>query len=304
MTLNRHSLALGASYCALCVAAASMAIGMSAPSVATPAWIVAGLAGACAILILQWQASRDLDAVLALIAGFAIPVALVLGIYVLSAGDSGPLPKGLGALCGIIGVACLVATFRRQRAESVTHPNILARLVDSKGIVETDGVQFAGTFTPAEAREAHWATIVLQNCFDGPRTATVYFDGARHREYMRFHPKVRVTLGPGEVAEVATPVVAPTSPGSYHLYFSVRVEGTSGHRVRLWRARAASTRTTGAQTAAMLAAGVLVTGGGMRFTVGPLPHDIWAEPLADPIVETLWPKVKNTNGRHERLPLP
>ncbi|HEV7668766.1 MAG TPA: hypothetical protein VGS22_09595 [Thermoanaerobaculia bacterium] len=82
--------------------------------------------------------------------------------------------------------------------------------------------------------------------------------------------------------------MTPTYLGTYPLYYSIQVNREEGKRVRLWRAQDATTRTKASTTVALAAIGHLHWGGGIRFTVGPLPDDLWAEPLAPPTEKTLW----------------
>jgi hypothetical protein len=288
VTLSASFFALAFAFCALCVAVVAGAIAVSSPSAAMSAGITAGVALGTAVMVLWRQARRDFDAVLALLGGFALPAAMVVGIYAASVDQAGWVPIGFTVVSGLLGVGCLVATYRRQRQESERYPNVLKSEFGPSGILETEGIQFTGQLAQATAGKPHYASVVLQNCFDQPRSVTLAFDGAGSAKHLRFHSSVSVNLGPAEVVRVTVPVVSPTYAGEYSLYFSVHVAASSGQRVRLWRAQTATNRTTGAQTAALLAVGVLSVGGGVRFTIGPTVDDLWASPLEEPRVETLW----------------
>jgi hypothetical protein len=249
---------------------------------------VAGIAFLVAAVILWREAKRDPDAVLTLVSVFMLLSAVCIGIYLFYADQPGTASQVSLVVCIALGLACAAATRRRQRSESTDFPNVLATMAPINGIFETEGIQFTGMLTPGRERRPHAASILLQNTFDAPRTVTIRFDAAGTGKYMRFHPEHKVEIGPAEVSRVVFPVVAPTYPGSYPLYFSIVVAGKGGKRVRLWRALDATERTKTGTTLALLAVGHLKVGGGIRFTIGPLPDDIWSAPLSQPRQESLW----------------
>lgn len=288
MTLSKSFFSLTLAFCALCVLAGAAAVALSDEAVSERASNVAGVAFLVAAAILWRESRRDPDAVLMLVGTFALLTAVCIGIYLFYADRPGTASQVSLVGCMTLGLACGAATRRRQRTESSDFPDVLAALVPPTGIFETEGVQFTGLLDQGRERRPHAASILLQNCFDAPRTVTIRFDAAGSEKYMRFHPEHRVEIGPAEVSRVFFPVIAPTYPGSYPLYFSIVVGGTEGKRVRLWRAQDATTRTKAATTVALLAVGHLKVGGGVRFTIGPLPDDIWAAPLPQPVQQSVW----------------
>jgi hypothetical protein len=286
LSLNRSFFLLTVAFFAMGGAIIGVTVSASRPS--SSALLVTFTCAAIAGVILWFEGRRDLDAVLTLVAAVLGITFLCTVIYVLAALRPGGWSKVSAALTAIGAVACVVATYRRQRSASSTFPNVLGAEFPPGQIFETDGVQFTGFLTPGGSGKPHFASIVLQNSFDSRRKVTVRLDAAGHAQYLRFHPTHSVELGAAEVARVVLPVVTPTYPGTYHLYFSVSVQGTTGKRVRFWRAQEASHRTTGTETVALVAVGVLKWGGGIRFTVGPLPDDLWAVQLPMPSMESIW----------------
>lgn len=286
MSLNRSFFLLTIAFFTMGGAIIGVAVSKPRPSAAALLFTLgcAAIAG----VILRVEGRRDLDAVLTMAAAVFVLTFLVIVVYVMAALRPGGLAKISAVLTAVGAVACVVATWRRQRSSSSAFPNVLRASAPKDQIYETDGVQFAGFFTRGGGGRPHFATIVLQNSFDARRKVTLRFDGAGHAKYLRFHPTHSVELGAAEVARVVLPVVTPTYPGTYGLYFSLSVQGTAGKRVRLWRAQEASHRTTATETVALMAVGVLKWGGGIRFIAGPLPDDLWAAPLPAPVIESIW----------------
>lgn len=288
MTLSKSFFRLAFAFCAMCVMAGAATFALSGEAVSDRAATVAGVAFLVSAAILWREGRRDPDAVLTLVSVFALLTAVCVGIYLFYADRPGTASQVALVVCAALGLGCGAATWRRQRTESGDFPDVLARMVPATGIFETEGIQFTGVLDQGRDRKPHAASILLQNCFDSPRTVTIRFDAAGSEKYMRFHPQHKVGIGPAEVSRVFFPVIAPTYPGSYPLYFSIAVAGTGGKRVRLWRAREATERTKAATTVALLAVGHLMIGGGIRFTIGPLPDDIWSAQLPQPVQQTLW----------------
>ncbi|MES1242998.1 MAG: hypothetical protein ABUT39_15385 [Acidobacteriota bacterium] len=288
MTPSKSFFWLVLAFCALCVMAGAATFALSGEAASDTALNVAGVAFLVAAAILWREGRRDPDAVLTLVGAFALLAAVCIGIYLFYADRPGTASQVALVVCVALGVACGAATWRRQRTESADFPDVLATMVLPASIFETEGIQLTGLLDQGRDRRPHAASILLQNCFDAPRTVTIRFDAAGAEKYMRFHPEHRVEIGPAEVARVVFPVVAPTYPGSYPLYFSIAVEGRSGKRVRLRRAQEATERTKAATTVALLVVGHLMVGGGIRFTIGPLPYDIWAAELPQPVRQSLW----------------
>jgi hypothetical protein len=288
MTLNKSFFALTGAFLAMSTAAISLVVGLIVDSIGPAPFIVALGAALVAAVLLWSEARRDVDAVLTLIAAFALLTGICLGIYVYSAREPGLAPEVSTVAAALTAAVLGFLTYRRQHRESPDFPDVLGRQFGPTRILETDGVQFTGTLQPGQGGSPHFATIFLQNTFNGSRSVTITFDAAGEAQYLRFYPEQRLTLGPAEVSAVTVPVVAPTYPGQYSLYFSLGVAGEEGGRVRLRRARTASDRVKASTTAALLAVGHLTVGGGVRFTIGPLPEDIWAIDLPAPTVKSLW----------------
>jgi hypothetical protein len=292
MTLSKSFFLLALAFCAMCVTAGAATVAFSGDEVSMGAANVAGMALLVTGALLWREAKRDLDAVLTLVGAFLLLAALCVGIYLYYALDyaepAGLAPKVALAACVVTGVACGAATWRRQGTGSNDFPNILAAMVQPASLFETEGVQFTGLLDEGRERRPHAVSILLQNCFDAPRTVTIRFDAAGSEKYMRFHREHQVQIGAAEVSRVVFPVIAPTYPGSYPLYLSIAVGSAGGKRVRLWRAQEATERTRTATTVALLAVGHLKVGGGIRFTVGPLPDDIWAADLPQPVQQSVW----------------
>jgi hypothetical protein len=126
------------------------------------------------------------------------------------------------------------------------------------------------------------------------------FDPAAYGAYMQFHARHTVTLGAAEVLKVTLPVVTPTYDGNYPLYYSIEVKGQKGKRIRLWRAQEATTRVATSTSLALLAVGHIAVGGGIRFTIGPLPYDLWNSPLPAPVQQSIWqPRIGSVPYRTE-----
>lgn len=171
---------------------------------------------------------------------------------------------------------------------SAEFPDLLRRRYPAGQIFETDLIQFTGEVVPSDGRSPHSASLLLQNCSDGPRSVTIRFEAGEAAKYLRFHPSVEADLGPAEVVRIQVPVISPTYEGSYPLYFSLSVRGSGGRRVRTWRAKVPARRVKAAETVALLAVGHLAVGGGVRFTIGRTPVDLWNTALANPVREVLW----------------
>lgn len=246
-------------------------------------------AGIIILAGLRHEARRDLDAALTFCAVCAIGMAIVGGIVVLSIE---PRPVGwiaVTAVAAAVGLGLGLYTFQRQRGPgSSSFPDLLRQRYPAAQIFETDLIQFTGEIIPSDGRSPHSASLLLQNCSDGQRSVTIRFEAGEAAKYLRFHPSVEADLGPAEVVRIKVPVISPTYEGSYPLYFSLSVRGSGGRRVRTWRAQAATRRIKGAETVALLAVGHLAVGGGVRFTIGPTPVDLWNTALANPIREVLW----------------
>jgi hypothetical protein len=288
MAPSKNLFSFFVAFFAMCASAGGAIFALSGDGPAEASVVVVLVAGVIAAGILWQQGQRDLDAVLTLVGAFALCAAVCLGIYLANALEPGNAPKVALAVAAIVGVACFAQTYRRQRSASSDFPNVLAANVPANQIFETEGVQFAGTLSPGKDRKPHRVSIFLQNCFDAPTQVTIRFDPAGYEKYFHLHAQHTVTLGAAEVSRVTFPVVTPTYPATYPLYYSIEVSREEGKRVRLWRAQEATTRTKTSTTLALAAIGHLKVGGGIRFTVGPLPDDLWAEPLAAPTQETLW----------------
>ncbi len=288
MTLSKSFFMLAVAFVSMCVAAIAAVVMLSGTEIGGGSAGVTAVAAAVALGLLWQESKSDLDAVLTMVSVFLLLTALCLGIYLFTADRTGLAPKIALGLAVLIGGICGSITYRRQHGGSSDFPNVLLTVAPETSLYEKEGVQFTANLTQGSGGKPHTASIFLQNCYDGARTVRVRFDAANHAQYMRFHPEHQVRLGPAEVARVSFPVVAPTYPGSYRLYFSIDVSGREGKRVRHWRAQDATERTRQEATAALLAVGVLKVGGGLWLTVGPLPDDIWAAPLAAPSQQILW----------------
>lgn len=288
MTLSKNFFLLTVAFISMAIFAGAATYALSIDEPTLLSRIVIGVSGNLAALILWHQAQRDLDAVLTLVGVESLLVGIFLGIYLAVEPESGVAPKVGLAIAVVLSLACGVSTYRRQTSASSDFPNVLAASFPANLIFETEGVQFAGTLHPGKDRRPHFVSIVLQNCFDAPTRVTLLFDPAGYGKYLRFHARHTVTVGAAEVLRVLFPVVTPTYPGTYPLYYSIEVSRDSGKRVRLWRAQDATTRTKASTTIALAALGHLHWGGGIRFTLGPLPDDLWSQPLIAPIEEILW----------------
>lgn len=273
----------------LCTFSIAAAVALSSDPPGSTAIVVAVIAFAVTAAILARQARKDLDAVLILLAVFSLGTAICMGIYLFSAHLPGLAPKVATGLSIAAAAGLGIITLQRQRrGSSPDFPDVLGSRFQPQSLLEVDGIQFCGVLQSGGSGRPHTASIFLQNCFNAPRDVTITFDGAGYSKYMRFHPRYQARIGAAEVVQVSFPVITPTYPGSYRLYFSFTVAGSGGKRVRLWRARQPTTRVKPGAQAAALAAGVIAWGGGVSFTVGPLPDDIWSMELPAPVQQTLW----------------
>jgi len=301
MTLNRSFFSLAGAFLALSTAAISLVVAFTPGSTGQTASIVAGVSMLVAVLLLYSEAKLDPDAVLTLLAVFALLTAICTGIYVFSADDAGVAWMVVTGVATLVAAALGYTTYRRQHHEAPEFPDILGRQFGPDSLLETEGIQFTGTLQPGEGPNPHWMSIYLQNTFDAPRAVTVRFDAGNQARYLRFHQEHRVRVGAAEVMAVRLPVIAPTYPGQYSLYFKLRVDGAEGRRVRLRRARTAEDRVKASTTAALLAFGHLRVGGGVKFTIGPLPDDIWVADLPAPEAETIWQPQLGTVPLHQSM---
>jgi hypothetical protein len=288
VTLNKSFFLLTAAFSALCTLAVALTVALSAEAVGRSAEGVAVVAFAVAVAALWAQGRHDLDAVLTMLSVFLLLATVCLVIYLFVADDAGRAPKIAVVLTGGAAVGLGVTTYRRQRSESRDFPNILAARFESDSIFETEGVQFTGIVHPGGNGSPHHIVILLENCFDAPRQVTIRLDAASAAKHVRVQPEHTVMLGAAEASRVTFPVITQTDQGLYPIYLSMAVAGREGQRVRLWRAQEATERVKTATTVALLAFGHLAVGGGIRFTVGPLPDDLWATPLPPPTQESLW----------------
>jgi hypothetical protein len=288
MTLSRNFFRLATAFISMCVACAAGAVALSETGLENGPAVVSLVALGVALVCLWMEAKSDLDAVLTMVAVSMLLAAICVGIYLFSADHAGLAPKAALGGAILISAACGFMTYRRQHGSSADFPNVLLKQAPAKDILETEGVQFLGFLKPGGGGKPHALSVVLQNCFNAPRTVRIRLDGAAYASYMRFQPEHQVVLGPAEVARVVFPIVAPTYPGSYRLYLEIGVSGKEGKRVRLWRAREAPTRTSSTETVVLAALGTLKVGGGVFFTIGPLPDDLWNTHLAVVSFESLW----------------
>jgi len=288
VTLNKSFFLLTVAFLALCTLAVALAVAFSSDAVGSATEGVAVIAFAVAAAALWAQGRHDLDAVLTLISVFLLLVTVCQVIYLFVADDAGQVAKITVGLTGGAAAGLGVTTYRRQRSESRDFPNVLGARFEAGSIFETEGVQFTGIVQPGGHGSPHHIVILLENCFDAPRQVTIRLDTASAAKHVRVQPEHTVMLGAAEVSRVTFPVITPTYQGLYPIYLSIAVAGREGKRVRLWRAQEATERVKTATTVALLAFGHLAIGGGIRFTVGPLPDDLWATELSLPTQESLW----------------
>lgn len=274
-------------FLAILVAAIALLFELGPESTSAPR-ITALVAGLAAGAGLAYEARKDLDAALTFIAVVALCAAIFAIIYVVASSSRGAVPLTVAGGTLALAAGCGLWTWRRQRSEDPAFPNLLRSQFSDPHILETDGVQFVGWVEPSNEEKPHSIVFFLQNCFDGERRVSLRFDPGRYREYLRLYEEVQANLGPGEVVRVETPVVSPTYEGSYRLFFSLDVSGSSGKRVRGWRAQVPSRRVKGSQTAALLALGIVSWGGGTSFQIGPLAADLWNAELPEPRVGVVW----------------
>jgi hypothetical protein len=288
MTLNRSFFLLTTAFLLMCTTAIALGIAFASEGIPTKPYTVGLISGFLTLVILRFEGQHDLDAVLTLVIAFLALLAMGVGIYLIAADRPGLAPEVSFGLSTAGAVALGIWSYRRQKTESPDFPNLLAGSVHHSAIFESEGVQFTGFLEPAQGGKPHLITILLQNCFDSPCEVTLKFDPAGKGAYMRFHARHNVTLGAAEVMKVTMPVVTPTYPGEYPLYYAIEVKGQKGRRVRLWRAQEATTRVKTSTTLVLLAFGHLSVGGGIRFTIGPLPYDLWNALLPAPVQSSIW----------------
>lgn len=242
-----------------------------------------------AAVILWREGMSDTEATLTFLATIFSGLATCMLIYLFYASSPGATAKSVGFGSLIVAIGLWIALLRFKRApESSDFPNILLEFNQSDSVYESEGVQFTASLDPGSSQRPHKISIFLQNCFNHSRDVTINFDGASQANYMRFFPYHQLRVGPAEVIKVMLPVVTPTYPGNYNLFFSIAVSGSGGKRVRRWRAKEQTKRVTKGAQLALLAVGMLAWGGGISFTVGPLSEDIWANDLPLPSQEIVW----------------
>lgn len=288
MSLNRNFFALAGAFVGLLTAALSVLLLVFLEGVGPTPGFVAATGVVFAALLLFWVARRDLDAVLALLAVCALMTAGFTGLYLYFHPSAGWTPAAAMIGAALLGLFLGSATIRRRDSGSAEFPDVLGHRFGLRTLLETEGIQFTGTLTPGDDDAPHLITIYLQNTYDGPRRVTVEFDAAGYAQYLRISPRSVVQLGPAEVSSVTLPAVSHPKGGRYPLYFSLRVEGSDGRRVRYRRAQTATTRVTPGMTAALLVVGHVAYGGGVSLTIDPLPADLWEAELPSPVVTPLW----------------
>jgi hypothetical protein len=222
------------------------------------------------------EARRDLYA-FSMYATVLASLTLIASIAVAAMFDGGrSVSIPLAVLAAIVGAATGTYIVRSQFGTDAV-PNILRQRVPDSAIYEMHDVQFSGARTAASVSptQAGEARIVLQNCADAPRTVHLrlvdkpaLLSGAGRLIYAQPEP---VRLGPGEAGELAIPVLASDAArGALDLYWSAKVLGARGRRIRKWHAQGLPPRIPLWLTAvlgafALLFGGLIAWGGGVRF---------------------------------------
>lgn len=253
--------------------------------------VVAAISALIAGAGLSYEYRRDLDAALTFLSVFLIIVAICAGTFVFSARQPGNISKAITVVAILGGLSLGFATYRRQTApDSPAFPDLLRQGSAKAPIYERDGIQFVPYFQPGTRDQPHFATFVLQNCFDAPRQVnlTLTPGSSFAAKRLRLQSRINIEMGAAEVIRLSLPVVSPTYPGTYSLFFDISVSGSGGQRVRLRRAKVPERRITASGTILLLLVGVTAVGGELEFIVGPLPTDIWSQPLLEPKIDILW----------------
>ncbi len=233
-------------------------------------WIVLGVFGAIAALLLVHEARRDSYA----LAQFAVvsllfPGTFAVAAYVVAETSAGRMRAIAAATACLIGIAGAVyQLWKEHRIEDVGVNVLLARF-DKGSIFEIDGVQWAVERGGDDVGRESWIKVFLQSCVAAERSVTIELEDVAgllgRRGSLTTPPLEAVTLGPGDVGGLLIPVrPGPRPAEEAWLYVSVQARGAPGRRLRRFRGQTASGRTKrGFQLFALLG-GYLVWGGGVR----------------------------------------
>jgi hypothetical protein len=182
-------------------------------------------------------------------------------------------------------VAQTVFLYRLKHGpEDPRFPNVLRHEYGDKAILERDGIQVV---TGLLSGGGPALVLLLQNCWLANRTVRLKLDtGNIHvgtTDPRLFVDTLEVGLGPAEVAKVVIPV-RPIGK-AFSVFVDLSVAGGGGKRARMWEGRSIQARVSPGRSILALAAGVLIWGGGIKFSI---PASSPIEGDRSPEVTTEW----------------
>ncbi len=211
-----------------------------------------------------------------------------VGLFWLLSRPANPFSVGLLVTGVLVLVPSAVLLVRSQRADP-TVPDLLAQQFGRKGMLECAGVQLVSRVVPVEEGGRHSAIeLVLQNCWDAPRTFTLELEPPKG---VYIAPTATATLAPLEVGVLTLPIARSRElkQRQITLVADPRVSGSGGKRVRAFRAQIVSGKVTVEKSLVAALLGFYWFGGGLRFRADTVSIAASADPARLPAVE--WRRV-------------
>ena len=240
---------------------------------ASAVFAVAAVIGGLGLYV---EARRDLYAFSMYVTVLASLMLVGSGAVAVMFGGSRSVSIPVAMAAFAVGAATLRYILRSQFGKDAV-PNVLRQRFQDHEIFELQDVQFSFTrnYRVGAVNRPASACIHVQNCLDEERTVRVrlvdkaaLFSGVGRLIFVQPDP---VRLGPGEVGEVTIPVRASDDArGELDLYWSAKISGARGRRLRKWRAQGVPPRIPPWLTLAMggfafLFGGLVAWGGGVKF---------------------------------------
>jgi len=235
---------------------------------------VSAVAGCIGLVGMWLEARRDSRAAAMYGAAILAATAMFSGVTWWVTVPRNPVALAV-AVAGAAGAAALLIYLRKVRGapDSPLFPNVLKAVARPEVIFEVSGVQLTGRSERIGNGETMKVVLVLQNCWGAARRVTLALDDgmplAPAAMRPRFPDSHTVSLGPGEVGELAIQVLSPESGGAFTLSANVSVAGGGGRRIRPWQAKELSSRISPKATALLAPLGLLAWGGGLKMQFGP-----------------------------------
>lgn len=255
------ALAVFSFFCAV-VAGISMVTASSEDAVSWLPWVLGFSLFVVLALVFIWRLSPFTATLF--FTGMSTMLAGLMALLIGRATTHHTLVTTIGALSAAACVGGAVTLLRlRRKTSDVGNPLSVLASVDP--IFEFNGIQFV-----ADTRVAPWGGVLrmlLQNCYDAPRTLTVTLNptsGDAERQV------TSIPVPPLGVLRVEIPCVVRTGVAVMNLRLGTA--GLGGTRRRTWEARTYENKAGLATKLAIHALGVMVPtseGASLRFAAGP-----------------------------------